>query len=68
MCLSPKILQNTAKHTICLAVFVALLLFFFFNPDFEELLSPKYLILKITPSCTEIVSYLHNNFLSQDGF
>ena len=37
------------------------------NRDFEEFLSPKYLILKITPSCTEIVSYLQNNFLSQDG-
>ena len=48
----------------CRAVFVV----FFYNPDFEELLSSKYLILKITTSWTEIPSYLQNNLLSQDGF
>ena len=48
--------------------FPRVVIIFFYNPDFEELLSPKYVILKITPSCTEIPSYLQNNFLSQDGF
>lgn len=57
----PEILQNTAKRTICRAVFVALSLFFFYTPVFEELLSSKYLILKVTPNCTEISRYLQCN-------
>ena len=48
--------------------FRRVVIIFFYNPDFEELLSSKYLILKITTSCTEIPSHLQNNFLSQDGF
>ena len=48
--------------------FRRVVIIFFYSPDFEELLSSKYLILKITTSCTEIPSYLQNNFLSQDGF
>ena len=47
--------------------FPRVVIIFFYNPDFEELLSPKYVILKITPSCTEIPSYLQNNFLSPQG-
>ena len=55
-------------RSVLYAVRFLSLLFFFYNPVFEELLSSKYLILNITLNCTEISRYLQYYFLSQDGF